>query len=588
MKILRLALAVLLASLASLATAQRPLTHDDCDSWKSLRGVAVSRDRRWVAYALEPQVGDPLLEVRSTDGSRTHRHPLGTGPRFTSDGRFVVFRIVKSKVEEHRKKIEELRKKAAKGKAERSEQQGQEPENEPVPQRSAGVSRRGRRGPGMPGAGGSDSEPGDMGILELATGKVEVVKRVKSFSVPPEAPWFAYHLERPEPEKSGETKPGKTKPEQKAQEPARQQREEAGPPSRGAEEAPRGQRRQRAGMPPPSRGSGAGQREPAEDPLQKKRKDGSDLVVRDLATGSERRFADVVGCGTSRKARWLYFHTSAKKPREGEHYGVYVLDSRSGPDAPPTRMAEGIADWTGFASDREETVLAFASNLEDFAAEKPVYDLWIWEGGRSARRIVRSRDSWIPEGKTISPSGLSFSRDGGVLAFGLRDLPDDDLPPILPEDKVALDLWNWHDGVLQTAQARRGSRKTPWSAVYHRDQGRVVVLGDDEVEQVRLLTPDGSLAMATDGKPYEKLSTWDGRYIDVYLVNTVIGSRTRVLERLRGNVRSSPEGRYLVWFGTDYRWWSLDVVTLRKTDLTGALPVPFHDVDDDHPEPAPP
>jgi len=50
-------------------------------------------------------------------------------------------------------------------------------------------------------------------------------------------------------------------------------------------------------------------------------------------------------------------------------------------------------------------------------------------------------------------------------------------------------------------------------------------------------------------------------------------------------VTNSPGGRYLIWFGADYHWWTLDVATGARRDLTGNLPVAFHRDDDDHPEP---
>ena len=41
-------------------------------------------------------------------------------------------------------------------------------------------------------------------------------------------------------------------------------------------------------------------------------------------------------------------------------------------------------------------------------------------------------------------------------------VPSPDPLPILPEDKVTLDLWNWRDGTLQTAQSKRGNgERTP-------------------------------------------------------------------------------------------------------------------------------
>ncbi|HLQ36621.1 MAG TPA: prolyl oligopeptidase family serine peptidase [Planctomycetota bacterium] len=627
--------ALVLALVTAVASAQRPLTHDDYDQWKSLRGTAHSQDGKWVAYAVEPQWGDGVLEVRATEGDTVYRHPLGNGPHFSSDGRFVVFTIAKSKVEERNKKIEELRKKQSeKGKEGGQEAEPKEAATEPAaaPAAGAGGQRRaGGRGPGgpgggRPGAGAADAEEssrerGDLGIMDLATGKVEVVKHVKGFTLPEPAAILVYHFDKPEPErKDGEQQDGEAKAEARTGEAAAAKvegaegKEQPTPPApkqepqpsepvktEPAKTEPTGEAATKgepavAGPKPEAGARGRGRRGPGGaggrgdgkpvDPLEKKRAEGTVLVVRELATGNERRFDDVVSYGLTHKATWLWFHTSAKKPDAGKKYGLFASKLAGGE---PFALQEGIADFSGFTTDKQETGLAFTSNLADFAAEKPRLDLYLWDcKEQPARRIVAPGTPGLPAGKVVASGGLAFARDGSVVAFALAEAPEPDPLPILPEDKVVLDLWHWNDGQLQTAQQKQGGRRNQnWSAVWHRDQQRLQVLGDAQVPQARLLTADGSLALAEDGKPYEKLTTWDGRYQDVYLVNTIDGSRKKVLEKQRGNVSSSIEGHYLLWFGLDYHWWSIDTATLEKRDLTGALGVAFHREEDDHPEPDP-
>jgi len=71
---------------------------------------------------------------------------------------------------------------------------------------------------------------------------------------------------------------------------------------------------------------------------------------------------------------------------------------------------------------------------------------------------------------------------------------------------------------LQTAQQKRGNgeRNPSWSAVWHCNQNRLVVLGDDQLRSLRFCGPDGLRMIGTDGRAYEKETTWDGRYTDVW------------------------------------------------------------------------
>jgi dienelactone hydrolase len=660
-------------------TGKRALTHDDYDQWKSLRGTAYSRDGMWIAYQIEPQWGDGVLEIRQTQGDVVHRHPLGSGAKFSADGKFAVFTIGKSKVEERQKKIEELKKPKPAPGSERPAGEGGETRGEPgtgapgagatggppggMPPgfagrggRGGGGARGGGRFPGMGGGAGGDSEVessrdrGDLAILDLQTGKLEVVKRVKGFSMPEELNFLVYHMDRPEEpkpedkpaekpaegmgeagkpaakkpgaeratEKSGEksaenpeAKPAAKGAEQPAGKPAEKPAEKpeekpaekptaevpaekpaTGKPAEPAAETPpsggearggrgQGQRGGRRGGGPGAAGGGSS-REP-EDPIAKKRQDGTVLVVRNLDTGREHRYEDVVGYGFTRKAKWMWLHTCAKKPDAKKQYGLFVTALA---DGALQQLLDGAVNIGGVTATRDESKLAFTSDKDDFAAEKPRSDLWLWSGGKAmAQRIAAPGMAGMPFGKHVAGS-LSWSRDGSVLEFAVQDPPADELPAILPEDKVTLDLWHWNDPQLQPQQARRGGgSRSPWSCVYHVAEGRIRAIGDETVEQIRFVTPDGSRALGTDNTPYEKLTTWDGRYSDVWLVNTIDGTRTKVLEKLRGNVSNSPTGRYLLWFGSDYRWWSYDLQSKERRDLTGPIAVPFHRHDDDHPEP---
>lgn len=641
-----LSIAALFVAAATLhAQSPRALTHDDYDMWKSLRGTTYSNDGSWVAYQIEPQWGDGVLEIRQSTGDTVHRFPLASGARFSSDGRFVLFTTGKSKVEERDKKIADLRKKAKEAKEgkkpeEKAAGEGKPaeptaPETRRLPGGTGGPpagfpgrtgfpgSRRGGGAPGgapgaAPAAADGDAaarDRGELQMLDLQTGKVEKIGKVKGHSMSSDLPLLLYQPEKapakPD-EKKDEAKPETGKEEPKAGEPGKVEEPKVEEPKTAepktaepkaeepkteepkAEEPKTEEPKTAEGGAPAegarssgrrgSRGAPGGTQAPAADPLEKKRPEGSELVLRNLATGEERKIQDVVAYGLSRKSKWLWYQTSAKKPAKDTVYGLFVQPLAGGE---PICVHEGTVHIGSVTWTRDEDALAFTSDKEDFAAEKPQSDVYLWDGKPGvAQRIVHQGTPGMVAGKRLA-GGISFSRDGSVLELGVANVPEPDPLPILPEDKVNLDLWNWRDGSLQTQQQKRGGseRNPTLTAVYHRDQGRFVVLGDDALRSLRFVGPDGARLIGSDGRAYDREVSWDGRYSDVYLVNSLDGSRTKVLEKLRGNVTNSPGGRYLVWFGSDYRWWSYDVASGERRDLTGNLPVVFHKADDDHPEP---
>lgn len=635
-------LALLLATASLVAQDRRPLTHDDYDQWKSLRGQTYTLDGSWVAFQVEPQWGDGVLEIKQTTGTKSYRYDFASGPRFTADGRFVVFTQGKSKVEERNKKIDELRKKAKEAnkpageQAPRAEGEGEET---PAARRPGGAGpggppagfgggrggagAGGRRGGAPGGAGGAGGPGGEDGaasrdrgelmVLELATGHLEKVGKVKGSTVSDDVPFVLIHKEKPEakPEPKPEAKPDEKKPEAgeghapaagaeepktsepkagepKAEEPKTEPA--AGAAAAGGAAAGEESRREGAGRRGGAAGTGrrgpggTGAGGPPADPLEAKRPEGTELVVRNLRDGSERSIADVVAYGLSRNGKMLWYHTSAKKPAKDAHHGLFVQPLAGGE---AVCVLEGIAHVGNVTFDRAEQCVAFTSDKETFAADKPVSDLYLWEGGNTpGKRIAWAGGPGMPVGKRVA-GGASFTRDGWMLTFDVNDAPAPEPLPILPEDKVTLDLWNWRDGQLQTVQQKRGNgeRNPQWTAVYHRTQNKVMVLGDDGLRSLRPIGPDGKKLLGSDGRAYDKETTWDGRYADVWIVDAATGQRTRLLEKYRGNVSNSPGGRYLVWFDANYHWQSYELATGTTRDLTGSLGLPFHNYEDDHPEP---
>src|ERR671927_2007955 len=179
---LALFVSVLSAQQTAPAPVKRPLTHQDYDSWRSILASQVSRDGKFVAYAYLPQDGDGEIVVRNIAtgvdwrAPRGYRPPVpppddpGTNlaefqaeqarllrPVFTADSRFLVFTVEPTKAEVTKAKKEKRK-----------------PEE-------------------MPKNG--------LSIMDLSTGTVTRIERVKTFRVPEDGSGFiAYQLEAAKPE----------------------------------------------------------------------------------------------------------------------------------------------------------------------------------------------------------------------------------------------------------------------------------------------------------------------------------------------------------------------------------------------------
>src|SRR5581483_9237196 len=129
MQIAAISVFALLLSSIVLAQQKRPLTAADYDAWRSIQGQTLSRDGKYLAYALVPQDGDGEVVVRHLESGKEWRAnrgaapvnppqpaavaepptgppPFAGRPAFTADSRFVVFQILPAKADTDKAKRE--------------------------------------------------------------------------------------------------------------------------------------------------------------------------------------------------------------------------------------------------------------------------------------------------------------------------------------------------------------------------------------------------------------------------------------------------------------------------------------------------
>lgn len=542
-KLTCVALALTLVFTFSTLAQKRPLTHQDYDAWKSIQAQQLSRDGKWVAYALVAQDGDGEIIVRNLAAgteykvNRGYRPPTpppseagepgppagGFGapnrnvrPVFTADSKFVLFTIEPTKAALNQAKKDKKR-----------------PEEMPK---------------------------NALGIMDLSSGQVTRIEKVKSFAVPEDAAgWVAYQLE---------AKPEERRPEAEAAKPGDDDEDQ-----------------QRGG----GRGGGAalGGGRPGN-----RKEYGTDLVLRNLTTGAERTFTDALDISFSKDAKALVYTVSARKE---EANGVFV--ATPGNDAAPQELLSGKGKYSRLTWDEDHTQLAFASDKDDAAAKQPKLKLYYWKRGDAAKatEIVANNMAGFRTGFVISDrAGINFSQDGGKLYLGVAPPPEPEKDPNAPadadEDKAVADLWHWKDDYIQPMQKVRAPQDAnrSYRAVYHLKEKKFVQLADEKLQNVNPANT-GALALGTDDRAYRIAIGYESfsPNADTYLVNTNDGSRKLLLAKSRANVSQSASGKYGLYFdGKD--WNSISLPDGKITNLTAKLGVAFWREDDDHPDVPPP
>ena len=568
-KLLVLCFAFSLVSIAVLAQqtqTKRPLNHNDYDTWRAIQLQQLTRDAKFLGYTLNPQDADGEVVVRNLASSQEWRYNRGhraeataapaaddledqgrgagargggaggsAGLTFTADGRYAIFQIL------------------------------------PTMAQNEAARKANTRAADMP--------QNAMGIMDLTTGKVERVERVRRFMVPEDGSNCIAYLLEPKPEAT----------------PAQGRGGETGaaagagtPPAAGGG----GTRQGGGGRQGAAGAAGAGRGGAARTQY------GSDLVVRSLAEKSEPRvFADVLEFSLTRDGKILVYTVSSRKP---EGNGVYRI--AVGASGEPTALLSGRGKYSRLTWDEKQTQLVFTSDKDDATAKQPKVKIYSADmQSPAATELISTATPNFREGYVISGGGLSFSRDGSRLFFSIsqpgatQDTTEETggatpTPAPAPaaaaatEEKVSADLWHWKDDFIQPMQKVRASQDAnrSYSADFNIKDKKLIQLADETMAQVAP-QGDGRWALGTDDRKYRILVGYEqGNFSDSYLVNTDDASRKPLLTKQLGSISFSPNAKYGLYFdGKD--WNSISIPDGKTVNLTKGLGVNFWNENNDTP-----
>ncbi|MFP4488628.1 MAG: hypothetical protein ACLFN1_04930, partial [Bacteroidales bacterium] len=388
----------------------------------------------------------------------------------------------------------------------------------------------------------------DLGIKVLGSAEQEVIKRVKSFKLPSEeGDWMAYLMEKPLPEdKEKEGEDAEEKEEKEAS----------------------------------ANGGRGGKKNGAE---------GTELVILNPVKEAAHSFKDVIDYEVAAEGTVISYVQVEKDTADIKTYTVSVFNTGK-EESQEIFRGEGSLKNMVVYKDGSQVSFVYTSDTSDVK----VYDLYLWNGGESVV-VLNATTAGMPEGWSVSENGnLSFSDSGERLFFGTAEKPEEEPEDtLLADEKYKLDVWSWHDPLLQPQQKQQLQRekKRTYDAVYHIDDKKMVQLATEEIPGVRYFKDkDGDRAIGVSNLKYRKLSSWDASsYADYYLIDVKTGDSELILEKAPSSVEFSPSGeKMLFWCVKSKSWKARNTEGGEVTDLTSGLDVMFHNELHDSPsEPRP-
>ncbi len=216
---------------------------------------------------------------------------------------------------------------------------------------------------------------------------------------------------------------------------------------------------------------------------------------------------------------------------------------------------------------------------------------------KKGRKILVSGNNFnqLRKGWSVSTHGnIYFNKTGSELYFGTAPKP---LPPLkdtlAASEKVSLDIWTYHDTLIQPQQKVQLKREKNRSfvAVFYPQDNRIVQLAGPKLKEVRINPKvKGIYSLGFDNRPYLKMTSWIGQwYSDIYLVNRKTGKKKLIIPKLAGNASLSPNQQFVAWYNIqDSAWYAYSLKAGKSINLTGKIPHPFYNVLNDVPNMAPP
>jgi dipeptidyl aminopeptidase/acylaminoacyl peptidase len=341
---------------------------------------------------------------------------------------------------------------------------------------------------------------------------------------------------------------------------------------------------------------------------------GSDLVLRELATGTDFVLGNVAEYDFDKKGEYLITLIDASGQIGN---GVHLRDMKTGA---VHAIETGKASYRGLTWNEDTTAFTVTKGTDDPAYEgKWLSVIGFTDLGPKPTKTVYDPkdDKDFPKDMAIS-GGTSWtdSLDGFSLHIAVRKKKGEVAPApkeVKPDPKTEpkeegkkgkkltspasgsdggkpdLVVWHWKDERLQPMQEKQAGtdRATTYSAVYWTKEKKFVRLADDAMKNAAL-APKQKYAIGRDTKPYEYMSYLHGKlYTDVYVIDPKTGVKKKAVEKLvsvffgGASVSASPTGTHFLYY-KDGHYHAYDMVAGKSTNVTEAVSASFVDTEDDH------
>ncbi|MEM6687207.1 MAG: prolyl oligopeptidase family serine peptidase, partial [Bacteroidota bacterium] len=312
-------------------------------------------------------------------------------------------------------------------------------------------------------------------------------------------------------------------------------------------------------------------------------------LVYNLQQKTQDTIYGIKNLAVSKEGTTFYYTTKSKKNKKKAH-GVYAYDTKA--------VSRKVIDTSGFDY-KKLTVnalgnqVAFIVDSDSVQTDSVPYKLYLYKDN-VLKQLLGDETTYLGKNETLSDTEqLLFSEDNKRLYFNSKLKSTYEKDTTLLDDEIPdVDVWNWQDAQIQPRQEANKKRYKEDNRLYayNVQNGRYIKLQDDQLDEITL--SDKYIKKYTFGLDYSPyaVETWESPWKrDVYVVNVDTGKKRLLLKKTASRVDLSHDGKYGIYFDFDtYDWFSVNLETLQRVNLTKDTKVSFEREEHDTPARAKP
>lgn len=190
--------------------------------------------------------------------------------------------------------------------------------------------------------------------------------------------------------------------------------------------------------------------------------------------------------------------------------------------------------------------------------------------------------AWTPKPKKEDKKPTDSSKQAPKTPIAAAKPADEKL--------AAVDVWHWKDPEIQPRQkvTFNQDKDANYLSVWNINSNQFFQLAKENTP-IALLTGNQAYAITSTNTKYKPAFKED--YADFYLVNTKTGEEKMLYEKMLAGFftgpQSSPDGKFLYFF-RDKNWWTYSIATAQTINITQNIKSTFWNTRDDHTASKPP